>query len=71
MATQNPKISIYDHSTGKTVVREMNNDELADYEAGLEATAKAEAAKTKLQLDREALLQRLGITEDEAKLLLA
>ena len=56
-------------------IREMNDDEFAVYEQNLaiaedkkaqeQAEAKAKAsAKT-------ALLERLGITEDEAKLLLA
>ena len=66
-----PQIGIYDHATGETIVREMNADELADYEAGLEATAQAEAAKAKAEADKAALLAKLGITADEAKLLLS
>lgn len=66
-----PEIGIYDHATGKNLVREMNADELADYQAGLEATAKAEAAKAQAQADKAALLAKLGITADEAKLLLS
>jgi hypothetical protein len=52
------------------IEREMNAEELADWEtkriwieAELEAKAKNDAART-------ALLERLGITEDEARLLL-
>jgi hypothetical protein len=66
-----PEIGIYDHTTGKTIVREMNADELADYQAGLEATAKAEAAKLQAEADKAALLVKMGITSDEAKLLLS
>ena len=66
-----PQIGIYDHTTGENLVREMNADELADYQAGLEATAKAEAAKVKAEADKAALLVKLGITADEAKLLLS
>jgi hypothetical protein len=71
MATQNPNIGIYDHTTGETVVREMNADELADYQAGLEATAKTEADKAQAATAKAALLARLGITTEEAKLLLS
>lgn len=66
-----PEIGIYDHTTGETIVREMNAEELADYEAGLEATAKAEAAKLQAEADKAALLVKMGITSDEAKLLLS
>ena len=66
-----PQIGIYDHATGETIVREMNAEELADYQAGLEATAKAEAAKAQAEADKAALLAKLGITADEAKLLLS
>ena len=66
-----PEIGIYDHTTGENLVREMYADELADYQAGLEATAQAEAAKAKAEADKAALLAKLGITADEAKLLLS
>ncbi len=65
------EIGIYNHTTGETIVREMNVDELADYEAGLEATLKAETAKAKAEADKAALLLKLGITSDEAKLLIS
>lgn len=66
-----PQIGIYDHATGESLVREMNADELADYQVGLEATAKAEADKAKAELDKAALLEKLGITSDEAQLLIS
>lgn len=65
------EIGIYDHATGKSIVREMNAEELADYQAGLEATAQAEANKAQAELDKAALLAKLGITSDEAKLLIS
>jgi hypothetical protein len=65
-----PEIGIYDHATGESLVREMNAEELADYQAGLEATAEAEADKAKAELDKAALLTKLGITAEEAKLLM-
>ena len=64
-------ITDYDSITKETIERNANADEIADIEAlqeriisrKAEAEAKAEA--------KAALLERLGITEDEAKLLLA
>ncbi len=64
-----PEIGIYDHTTGENLVREMTKDELAEYKAGLQATAKAEAAQAKAEADKAALLVKLGITAQEAALL--
>lgn len=66
-----PSITIYDCETGETIFREMNDAEFAQFEKD-KATAinfKAEA-EAKAQAKAE-LLERLGITADEAKLLLA
>lgn len=52
-------------------VREATPEEIANIEAHqAETTAKAEAEEAKLTA-KAALLERLGITEDEAKLLLS
>lgn len=67
-------ISIYDHATGETTVRNMTEAELAElaYQAELAAEAKAEEDRIagERAIAKAALLERLGITEDEAKLLL-
>ena len=69
-----PSLVIHDAATGETVQREMNDDELAQYEAdqAAHAAAKAaeEAAAAAKAAERAALLDRLGITEAEAVLLL-
>jgi hypothetical protein len=61
-------------STGEIVEREMTADELAQDKIDRDANAAAEAAKAaeKAAADaaRQALLDKLGITADEAKLLL-
>lgn len=62
---------IHNVETGEVIEREMNDDELAQWEADkakaeAEGQAKAEAAAAKA-----ALLEKLGITEEEAKLLLS
>ena len=64
-------IKIHNAQTGEIIEREMNAQELAQWQsdqakAEAEAQAKAEAAAAKA-----VLLKKLGITEDEAKLLLS
>ena len=66
-----PMVRIHNTETDEVIDREMTDAELNQYEADnerlaaekIEAEAKAEA--------KSALLERLGITADEAKLLLA
>ena len=66
-----PKITIYDVATGETLEREMNAAEFKQYEADqLAAQARAEAEATKAA-DKAALLAKLGITAEEAALLLS
>ena len=63
-------VSHYDHTTGETVTRDMNADELAVYEimqAEIKAQAKAQSDKAKA---KQVVLDRLGITSDEVALLL-
>ena len=63
-------VKIHNVETGEIVEREMNAEELAQLEAdkiAWEASVAAEAAKAH---ERAALLERIGITEDEARLLL-
>jgi len=66
-----PMVRIHNTETDEIIDREMNDDEFAEYNADKAAQAvKAAEAELKAQA-KSALLERLGITEDEAKLLLA
>lgn len=71
---ENPKmpiIKIHNSETGEVVEREINAEELAQFEQD-KANAVADAeAKAKTALSKAALLDRLGITAEEAKLLLS
>jgi hypothetical protein len=68
--TSIPQIKIIDCETGEEIIREMNSDELAQYEADqAAATERAEAEAAKAE-QKAALLERLGITAEEAQLLL-
>jgi FMN-dependent NADH-azoreductase len=61
----------HDVLTDEVIVRDMTEQELSELKAVRAAqAAKDKAAKDKAEA-RADLLERLGITEDEAKLLLA
>jgi hypothetical protein len=65
-----PIIRIHNIETNEVIDREMNDAEFAQHEldqAAAEAQAAAEVAKA---AEKAALLERLGITAEEAKLLL-
>ena len=65
-----PIVTEFNAATQETIIREMNDEEFAAHELALEEKASAEAeAATKAEA-RAALLERLGITEEEAVLLL-
>jgi hypothetical protein len=71
----NNQIGIYDHATGENIIREMTPEEQAERDAeiatelAIQSALKAEA--TAQATAKAALLDRLGITADEAKLLLS
>jgi len=66
-----PMVRVHNIETNEVIDREMTNAEFAVYEAdqALQATAKAETEAKATQ--KAALLTQLGITEEQAKLLLS
>ena len=67
MTTQ---ITIHEVLTGEIIVRDMNADEIANFE---QIQTEAEAykdAQTARQVARQAVLDKLGLTADEAAALL-
>jgi len=68
--TTKPMIRIHNVETDEVIDREMTDDEFAQYEADKAATiARKELAETKAA-EKQAILDRLGLTADEAKLIL-
>jgi len=65
-----PQIKIDNVETGEVIEREMNAEELDQWEADQAAAAEAKAEAEAKAAARQVLLDRLGITADEAKLLL-
>ncbi len=68
--TTKPMIRIHNAETNEVIDREMTNDEFAQYELD-QANELQIKNEIKAKADeKQALLDRLGITADEAKLLL-
>jgi len=66
-----PMVRIHNSETNEVIDREMNDAEFAQYEADqLAQAAKQAEAQTKATA-RAAILERLGLTEQEVALLLS
>ena len=64
-------IRIHDIESGEVIDREMTTAELADYKKEQTLSQNAEAERDAKQAEKAALLERLGITAEEANLLLS
>ena len=65
-----PMIRIHDLATDEVIDREMTDAEYAELQAQQADLAANETAEAQAATDKAALLAKLGITADEAKLLL-
>lgn len=65
-----PLIRIHNIETGEIIDREMTQSEFQAYEADQAKIAEDNAAKAAKESAKAELLAKLGITADEAKLLL-
>ena len=71
---ENNKVTEYDCETGETIVRDMNKDELAQYEKDQNRFIKMQEdllKKEQLRKNAEAKLIALGLTKDDLEALLA
>jgi len=68
--TTRPMVRIHDLATDEVIDREMNDIEFAEYQANQAAQAALKADTEAKEAARQAILDRLGLTADEAKLLL-
>jgi hypothetical protein len=66
-----PQVKEYNCETGEEIIRDANAEEIAQMEIDLQKLTSEQAeAETKAQA-KAALLTQLGITEEQAKLLLS
>jgi hypothetical protein len=66
-----PLITIHNVETNKVVEREMTDAEFAEYEANEATKAAAQAEAEAKATARAAILDRLGLTAEEAAILLS
>ncbi len=70
MTKSKPQIKIVNCETGEEIVRDANAEEIAQMEIdAANASARKAEAEAK-EAARQAILDRLGLTADEAKLIL-
>jgi hypothetical protein len=65
-----PIIKIHNIETGEEIEREMNDAEFAQYQADQIAEQARQVEEAAKEAARQELLDKLGITAEEAKLLL-
>ena len=65
-----PLVQIHNAETNEIIEREMTDAELAQLETDKAISEARAQALAEAQAKRQALLDKLGITEDEARLLL-
>ena len=66
-----PMVIEHNSQTGEVIERKMTAEELAQFEADQTAEATRQTTEAQKATEKAALLSKLGITEDEAKLLLS
>ena len=66
-----PTIRIHNLETNEIIDREMNDSEFADYQANQELQAIRQTEAEAKAAQRQAILDRLGLTSEEAALLLS
>jgi hypothetical protein len=70
MTKSKPQVKIVNATTGEEIVRDATADEIAQMQLDAANAIAAKAEAEAKAAERQALLNRLGITADEAKLLL-
>jgi hypothetical protein len=65
-----PQVKIVNCETGEEIVRDANAEELAQMQLDADNAAARKTEAEAKAAEKQALLDRLGITADEAKLLL-
>jgi hypothetical protein len=65
-----PMVRIHDLATNEVIDREMNDAEFAELQTRQEMLVVEKAEAEAKAAQRQAILDRLGLTADEAKLLL-
>ena len=70
MTKSKPQVKIVDAISGEEIVRDATAEEIAQMELDAADAAARKAEAEAKEAERQAILDRLGLTADEAKLLL-
>ena len=70
MTKSRPQVKVVDCTTGEEIVRDATDLEIAQLELDAAESAARKSELAAKETARQALLDKLGITEDEARLLL-
>jgi hypothetical protein len=70
MTKAKPTIKIHNVQTGEIIERDMTADEIAEVEAVAQIDAEIKAEAESKAARRQEILEKLGLTNDEAQLLL-
>jgi signal-transduction protein with cAMP-binding, CBS, and nucleotidyltransferase domain len=65
-----PTVRIHNIETDEVIDREMNDDEFAQYEAEKAAQLAKQAEAEAKAAEKQAILDRIGLTADELKMIL-
>jgi hypothetical protein len=68
--TSIPQVKIVNSETGEEIIRDANAEELAQMEIDAAEEVARKAQETSKAAAKQAILDRLGLTADEAKLIL-
>jgi hypothetical protein len=67
----NPIVKIYDIETGQVTEREMTDAEVQQHELDKQKALELRSLKEQQKAARNAVLEKLGLTEEEIKLLIS
>ena len=70
MTKSKPQVKIVNVETGEEIVRDATAEEIAEMELSKQAGLAYRAQLETKAVEKQAILDRLGLTADEAKLLL-
>jgi hypothetical protein len=70
MTKTKPQVKIVNCETGEEIVRDANADEIAQMELDAANAASRQAETEAKAAQRQSILDKLGLTADEARLLL-
>lgn len=70
MTKSKPQVKIVNAETGEEIIRDATNEEIAQMEQDKAEMIAQKTAETQKSIQRQAILDRIGLTSDELKTIL-